>query len=241
MKSVQLLIAREIAESFPHLRIGAVTFRGISNGPCSAELAASTRAEIARLAERFPTPEAIERLGAVDAWRRAYTQLGINPKRQRPSGEAVLRRALSSKRVPEINALTNAYLLVSLRHGCPIGGYDLERISGDIALRRSPGGETFLGIGATESETTDAGEVVYSDATRVLTRRWNARDCDETKVEVGSTHVSLFIEAPLPELQTSWLEGVLNELAGTVTAWCGGESSVAMLDVRTQEHLALTG
>src|SRR5919205_658942 len=56
--------------------------------------------------------------GHVEAWREAYRGFGVNPKRARPSVDALLRRG----DLPEINRVVDAYNTISVRYELPIGG-----------------------------------------------------------------------------------------------------------------------
>jgi hypothetical protein len=83
----------------------------------------------------------------VEAWREAYRGFGVNPRRARPSVDALLRRA----ELPGINRVVDAYNAISVRHGLPIGGEDLDAYdgpasrpgwSGRAATNRSPRSRT---------------------------------------------------------------------------------------------------
>lgn len=65
-----------------------------------------------------------------------------------------------------------------------------------MQLILSSGDEPFRPIGAAEGsfETTKKGEVVYRDDTRILTRAWNHRDCDETKIQDETVDFAIFVE-----------------------------------------------
>jgi DNA/RNA-binding domain of Phe-tRNA-synthetase-like protein len=73
--------------------------------------------------------------GHVEAWREAYRGFGVNPKRARPSVDALLRRA----DLPEINRVVDAYNTISVRFELPIGGEDLDAYDGPARLVRSSG------------------------------------------------------------------------------------------------------
>src|SRR5690242_11318104 len=75
----------------------------------------------------------------VEAWREAYRGFGVNPRRARPSVDALLRRP----ELPGINPVVDAYNAVSVRHGLPIGGEDLDTYEGPARLVRAAGDEPF--------------------------------------------------------------------------------------------------
>jgi DNA/RNA-binding domain of Phe-tRNA-synthetase-like protein len=126
-----------------------------------------------------------DRLGQlpeIEAWRQAYRTFGVKPRDSRPTAEAFLRRLIKGADFPTISKAVDAYLLVETDYYLPVGGYDLDTITGDIRLRFSGGDEPFIPLGAKLDENTKPGEVVYADDRRILTRKWNYRDCDHCKI-----------------------------------------------------------
>jgi len=81
------------------------------------------------------------------ATRAAYKALGKDPARYRGSAEALLRRIVAGKGMPEINSVVDAINLVSVESRLPVGLYDLGHIVGDIIFRAGLAGETYKGIG----------------------------------------------------------------------------------------------
>lgn len=83
---------------------------------------------------------------AIAATRTAYKQIGKDPNRYRPSSEALYRRILRDLPLYQIDTLVDIINLVSIKSGYSIGGFDVDKISGDRLL---------LGIG-NENEPYDA-------------------------------------------------------------------------------------
>jgi DNA/RNA-binding domain of Phe-tRNA-synthetase-like protein len=129
------------------------------------------------------------------SWREAYRAFGSNPKRQRPSVDALRRRLARSGRVPRITPLVDVYNLVSATYAVPAGAFDIDQIDGDAEVRLAKGDEEFTPLGEPDvAENPNPGEVIYHDATSVLTRHWNHRDADRTKVTEDSTRVVFMLE-----------------------------------------------
>src|SRR3989475_620420 len=97
--------------------------------------------------QRLPFPRSVLESPQVQATRRAYKALGKDPARYRGSAEALLRRVVAGKGLPQINAVVDVINLVSVESRLPIGLYDLEHIVGDIVFRAGREGETYKGIG----------------------------------------------------------------------------------------------
>jgi DNA/RNA-binding domain of Phe-tRNA-synthetase-like protein len=84
---------------------------------------------------------------------------------------------------------------VSATHGVPAGAFDLDAVAGDIAVRFAAGDEGFTPLGEPDvTERPRPGEVIYTDAKSVLTRHWNHRDADRTKVTADSVRIVFLLE-----------------------------------------------
>ena len=111
-------------------------------------------------------------------WREAYSKFGLRPSKFRSSVEQLWKRALKGDMVETPVALVNLYCYTSIISHVPLGGYDLDRVVGDIVVRRSREGETFLGIGEKQETIVPPGVVIYADDSRVLCFGWNHRDSE---------------------------------------------------------------
>lgn len=96
---------------------------------------------------RLPEPRVVLESAQVLATRAAYRALGKDPARYRGSAEALLRRVIAGKGLPQINAVVDAINLVSVESRLPVGLYDLAAVSGDVVFRAGRAGETYKGIG----------------------------------------------------------------------------------------------
>lgn len=189
-----LTVDGTVRDAFPGVEIGVMRFEGIDNRPRPGLFEREREQAIAAVRAEFADAAAIPEHPAMSVWRAAYRAFGTNPTRQRPAVEALVRRVVAGKELPSISPVVDAYLVAELEQLVPYGGYDADRLQGDVVLRRSPGGEPFTAIGESEPSSTEPGEVVYADAASVLTRHWNHRDCEHAKVADGSTRVMLVCE-----------------------------------------------
>jgi DNA/RNA-binding domain of Phe-tRNA-synthetase-like protein len=96
---------------------------------------------------RLPEPRAVLESAQVLATRAGYKALGKDPARYRGSAEALLRRVIAGKGLPQINAVVDVINLVSVESRLPVGLYDLAAVSGDVIFRAGLAGETYKGIG----------------------------------------------------------------------------------------------
>jgi len=97
--------------------------------------------------QKLPFPRGVLASPQVEATRAAYKALGKDPSRYRGSAEALLRRMVAGKGLPEINAVVDVINLVSVESRLPVGLYDLGHVVGEIVFRAGRAGETYKGIG----------------------------------------------------------------------------------------------
>jgi len=76
--------------------------------------------------------EDIKKNTAIAATRDAYKRLGKDPNRYRPSAEALCRRILRDLPLYHINTLVDIINLVSIKTGYSIGGFDADKVQGNI-------------------------------------------------------------------------------------------------------------
>ena len=205
------MVSDQVGQAFPGLLITAVVTAGFDG--------------------HSPWPELDERLGVLEAaarpvpgpdddphivaWHAAYRAFGTNPRRQRPSADALLRRLARSGRLPRINPAVDCYNLVSASYSVPAGAFDLSKVTGDIVIRLADGSEAFTPLGGPgTTENPHPGEVIYTDAAGVLTRHWNHRDAERTKVTEASEQIVFLLETVDAAAFGPRLDAATGSLAG---------------------------
>jgi len=141
----KISISSEIKEKCPDLVLGCFS--------CDLTWAASSNAlneaiqnTCIKLAETLTRPE-ISQIDTIASSRVAYKALGKDPSRYRLSAEALLRRVVTGKGLYQINTIVDTLNLISIETGYSIGGYDLDKIQGDIVLGIGAKEEPYEGIG----------------------------------------------------------------------------------------------
>jgi DNA/RNA-binding domain of Phe-tRNA-synthetase-like protein len=208
-----LAVSDEVCAAFAGLRITAVVVSGFDGASAWPDL--DTRfAELQASAAGLPA-DGVGDDPHLTAWQAAYRAFGTNPRRQRPSAEALRRRLARTGGLPRINPAVDCYNLVSASFGVPAGAFDLDQVRGDITVRFADGSEAFTPLGEPGStENPHPGEVVYTDAAGVLTRHWNHRDADRTKVTAESKQIVFLLET----VDDVAFGARLDEAAGSLTA-----------------------
>ncbi len=164
----------------PDFAVLLMTAEGLVNGPSSGTDAPGAEPGEPGDAEH------------VEAWREAYRGFGVNPKRARPSVDALLRRP----ELPAINRVVDAYNAISVRYALPIGGEDLDAYDGPARLVRAEGTEEFGTVkdGEPVVERPEPGEVIWRDDAGVTCRRWNWRQCTRTRITEESKNALFILE-----------------------------------------------
>jgi DNA/RNA-binding domain of Phe-tRNA-synthetase-like protein len=144
----EILIGAELKNHCPNLRLGCILADVIvaeSNNGLLTEI--NERIELIR---KSLTTDEISKLPAIEASRKAYRACGKDPARYRLSAEALLRRIVSGKGIYQINNVVDQLNLVSVTSGFSIGGYDVDKIQGDISFGIGQSNELYTGIGKGE-------------------------------------------------------------------------------------------
>jgi DNA/RNA-binding domain of Phe-tRNA-synthetase-like protein len=213
----------DIISDYPHVHIGVLIGEKMDNTNKISEIRRLQKQAIhcakAQIGDQPPIKHP-----HIHSWRELYRSFGTKAGDYRPSAEALIRRCIKEGEIPRINNAVDLYNLVSVKYIIPMGGFDLDHIKGDIRLRYSSGGEVFVPLGSGNEEETYEGEVVYADDERILTRRWNFRDADATKITQETTSLVMFLDAS-PAISLEKVESALHELRKLYKRYCGGEYS----------------
>jgi DNA/RNA-binding domain of Phe-tRNA-synthetase-like protein len=141
---MKMKISENIKSKCPNLRLGVITC-SVQISDNRADLWSEIDAKILEL-ENMETTE-ISKLPTIAATRKAYKALGKDPARYRPSAEALLRRVVKGKGLYKINNVVDLLNLVSIATGFSIGGYDADKIEGEVTLGIGEAEEPYEGIG----------------------------------------------------------------------------------------------
>jgi DNA/RNA-binding domain of Phe-tRNA-synthetase-like protein len=142
---MQITIDAKLKAKCPRTALACVTAR-VEAGASPAALLEEMKARETEI-QKLPYPRGVLESPQIVAARAAYKALGKDPARYRGSAEALLRRVVAGKGLPQINAVVDAINLVSVESRLPIGLYDLGHVTGEIVFRAGRAGETYKGIG----------------------------------------------------------------------------------------------
>jgi DNA/RNA-binding domain of Phe-tRNA-synthetase-like protein len=135
-------------------------------------------------------------LPEIQAWRRAFSQMGLKPTQYRSAAEALLRRFRKEDSLPALHPLVDLCNAVSLAYALPVAVIDLDQVEGFIQVRHADGDETYHAFGG-EVEHPEPGEVIFADGARqVHARRWTFRQSRRSTVS-NTTRWALIVSEGL--------------------------------------------
>ncbi len=142
---MKVTIDPKLKTKCPRTALGCVTAR-VEAGASPAALLEEMKARETEI-QKLPFPRGVLESPQIEVTRKAYKALGKDPARYRGSAEALLRRVVAGKDLPQINAVVDVINLVSVESRLPVGLYDLAHVTGEIVFRAGRAGETYKGIG----------------------------------------------------------------------------------------------
>lgn len=183
--------APEIRSTYPELASRTVRAHGIRP---DAQLG-DRLARFEDIARRRLAASTESSFPEIQAWRRAFSRMGLRPTDYRCASEALLRRFRREGTLPRLHPLVDLCNAISLATAIPIAVFDLERIEGDLTVRHATGTERYLTFGG-EVESPKPGEVVFADAAaNVHARRWTNRQSGLSAVHPETRAVLIVAEA----------------------------------------------
>ena len=184
---IQIELSSEIKTASPELKVLVIACQ-VKNSPSDAALWQEIAAEEAAVKATCRIEE-VNKWAPIKATRTAYKRLGKDPNRYRPSAEALRRRILRDLPLYRIDTLVDLINLVSIRSGYSIGGFDADKIEGDLTLGVGREGELYQGIG--RGVLNIAGLPVYRD--RVGGIGTPTSDEERTKISMETTSLLMII------------------------------------------------
>lgn len=184
---IQIELSAEIKTACPELKVLAIACQ-VKNSLSDVALWQEIAAEEAAVKATCRIEE-INKWAPIRATRTAYKRLGKDPNRYRPSAEALRRRILRDLPLYRIDTLVDLINLVSIRSGYSIGGFDADKIEGDLTLGVGREGELYQGIG--RGVLNIAGLPVYRD--RVGGIGTPTSDEERTKISMETTSLLMII------------------------------------------------
>jgi DNA/RNA-binding domain of Phe-tRNA-synthetase-like protein len=179
----------KVWNEFPTLVPGVLYVEGISRDRV-VDVAAHSAVAEQRLAGTSESE-----LPEIQAWRRAFTRMGLKPTQYRCASESLLRRFRKEGALPSIHPLVDLCNAVSTAFAIPVAALDVTEIAGSLEVRHATGDEIYVTFGGTTEHPTP-GEVVFvDDAGNAHARRWTNRQSGRSAVSPTTNTVLIVAEA----------------------------------------------
>ncbi|NOT34483.1 MAG: hypothetical protein HOP12_09970 [Candidatus Eisenbacteria bacterium] len=204
----------------PELRgvvaIGAIESESLVAAALGPEFVAERDRIIARW-QSLPAGQSFANIPGVSEVRAMFHRLDVDPTKTRPSSEALLRRVLQGKGLPEVSPIVDVCNLCSLDHQLPLGLYDAQRLRGGVQARVGREGEGYEGI--RKARVQLAGRLLLADDDGPFGAPTS--DSLRTSVSGETSHVLVVVFCP-PDRADADLSTTLESVAERLTRFCAG-------------------
>lgn len=211
----QFFYASDIRSRFPQLRTGVLLLEGVdAKADATPEISRFRSIADQRLAANSETEFA-----EIQAWRRAFSTMGIKPTQYRCASEALLRRYRKEGELPALHPLIDLCNAASLAFAIPVAVFDTSKITGSLTVRLAQGDEVYEAFSG-ETEHPDPGEIIFADESgRAHARRWTNRQSGLSAIR-SSTNRALIVAEALHETADSDVASLLSGLGEALrTTW----------------------
>jgi DNA/RNA-binding domain of Phe-tRNA-synthetase-like protein len=214
---------------YPTVVGGVILARGMTNSPTPKDLQAAFINEQQVTLQRIGTTP-LSQIPSLVAWRAVFRSFGVDPTQYRSAAEALLRRLTKKGDIPSINVLVDLGNLVSIRYALPVAVFDTSSLQGAVTVHVADGSERYTTLGQEELEYPEPGEVVFSDATKlVIARRWCWRQSDQSAAKQETTQAIITIEAHHAQGKED-VNRALDDLLSLLRTYAGGTFTYSRLD-----------
>ena len=194
--------------------LGWLEADGLHGEPLGAAFAAERDASVRDLMRRYTGRQASDIPGVAET-RGMFHRLGVDPTKSRPASEALLRRVLQGKGLPEIHPAVDVCNLASLEHQLPLGLYDRDEIKGDLVVRAGHPGEGYTGI--RRQRVNLAGRLLIADDNGPFGAP--TADSAHTAVKTRTRNLAVVVYCPI-ERAGQDLSVALENIASRLTLYC---------------------
>lgn len=132
-----------IINEYPSLNIFYTVIKNINNKKRECGFIREIEEEVRKLWNR----EKLLSNEIIRAYRDFFWEIGIDPTKERPSSEALIRRLLRGKSLPRINPAVDAMNAASVKTLITFGLFDFDRLKFPLELKPAEGKEDLVIIG----------------------------------------------------------------------------------------------
>lgn len=179
------------------------------------------RKDVIKQVEEQYTLDSLKDIPTIRAYRDFFWRVGIDPTKNRPASEALIRRVLRRRALPRINTLVDAYNLASIKTEVALAAFDADKIKGNLLMRFADEGDEFVGIGMKQPMRIYGGEIVVVDAEKIVAI-YPHRDAENTKITEATRNVLIMV-CGVPGLVDEVVQDAARVAKEYITRFCGGK------------------
>jgi len=207
----------DVLRKFPDLRVLMREVKDITVSEIDPGLEKFKEDFYAEVRHRF-TLEGLKDESIFKAYRNFFWRIGVDPTKVRPAAEALIRKVLGGRPIPCINTVVDAYNLASMTTCIALAAFDIYKLNGNIVMRFANKGEEFLGIGMDKPVILTGGEVIMTDASRLLAI-YPHRDAEYSKITL-QTNDLVIISCGVPGIPVEQLREAVDNACNFIIKFC---------------------
>jgi len=218
MPEINFKVYPDAKEKLEGLKVGYVLFEEVRVNKNSLAMDNMVEVATVRVEEKFPDMDSISKDKVIKAMRKLFSTVGIDPTKERPSAEALIRRIVSGKEVYRVNTVVDMNNVISMTTGYPCGVYDAANVKGKVRLHIGKEGGKYIGIGGKEMSTDN--RLLTKDDISIF--GGPTADSRRTAVHSGTSRVLMLIYNP-PGIPEKMLKETLEEAKAKMSEVTGGQ------------------
>lgn len=227
MSGHRFSVAEDVFERFPDYVVGWLSASFTPEHVDTAAVTALLRATEDRV-QKIHQDKDLKQLPEINAWRSAFSSLGWSGSKYPSSVEALIKRVARGGSLPSINPPVDLANSVSLTYCVPVGCHDLDQTE-HLQVRLAENGDTFYPMGDGAEEAPDPGEIIYTSAHEVRTRRWVWRQSRNALVTCESSWIFVPVDGFL-DVTGSNVEAAVSFLTSAFSEHFGAQIASGWID-----------
>lgn len=219
-------VDKKIANVGGGIYTGVVVAYGLDNKTNCPQIAELLWNEVKRVYESLDG-QSVKGIRALDPYRSAMKELGINPAKFPCSIEAILTRISKKGEFPSLSPAVDLGNYISVKYKVPVGVHDIDTMPDDLCIRLATLEDCRSEENQYEGDKLVEGEPVYAVGTSVRTRRWLWRQMPAGRVGEDSTDFIFPIDGFTNNKET--IDAACEELAALLKSVFGAEAECGKL------------
>jgi tyrosyl-tRNA synthetase len=180
-------VSKEVFSKIEDLTVGFLVVEGLEVKDGKAEEVAQALKEVeAEIKAENIDPESLE---VVKNFDKAFEALGLGKDGVRVSIFNMLKMISKGKSLVFNQPIIDFYNAFVLSENLPAGGYDLDRVVGDVEVRFSNDSDRFIQLNKDQYKEVGEDVVVFADESEVLCSHWVWKQADTQKLRPRTQNV----------------------------------------------------